>query len=92
MKYPVVIHKNDKSCFGVTVPDFKGCFSAGDTFEEALVNVSEAIQFHIEELNVTGGLIPTPTAIGDLKNNTDFDSGIWDVIDVDILSSQIVTK
>ena len=28
--YPVIIHKDRKSAFGVTVPDLPGCFSAGD--------------------------------------------------------------
>ena len=32
--YPVVIHKDKKSAFGVTVPDLPGCFSAGATLDE----------------------------------------------------------
>ncbi len=37
MNYPVVIHKDKNSDYGVTVPDLPGCFSAGTTMEEALV-------------------------------------------------------
>lgn len=44
MKYIVIVHKDDKSCFGVIVPDYPGCFSAADTFEDIQKNVQEAIE------------------------------------------------
>ena len=50
IKYELVIHKQKDSCFGVTVTDLPGCFSAGDTIEEALRNTEEAIQSHLEVL------------------------------------------
>ena len=34
MRYPVVIHKDENSDFGVMVPDIPGCYSAGDTYDE----------------------------------------------------------
>ena len=43
MRYSVAIHKEDGSCFGITVPDIEGCFSAGDTLDEALENTKVAI-------------------------------------------------
>jgi len=44
MRYPVVIEPGDEGhAFGVVVPDLPGCFSAGDTLDEALANVEEAI-------------------------------------------------
>ena len=45
MRYPVVIHKDKASDYGVTVPDLPGCFSAGDTMEDALTSVIEAIEW-----------------------------------------------
>ena len=36
MRYPVVVHKDPNSDYGVTVPDLPGCFSAGETMDEAL--------------------------------------------------------
>ena len=36
MRSLIVIHKDPESCYGVTVPDLPGCFSAGNTIEEAL--------------------------------------------------------
>jgi len=47
MQYPVVIHKDVESICGVTVPDLPGCFSAGETLEEAVESAQEAIACHL---------------------------------------------
>ena len=39
MKYAVVVHHDEGSAYGVSVPGLPGCFSAGDSFDEALDNV-----------------------------------------------------
>ena len=41
MRFPVVIH-NESSGYGVTAPTLPGCFSAGDTIEEAILSGHEA--------------------------------------------------
>ena len=39
MRYPIVIERGDDThAYGVVVPDLPGCFSAGDTLDEAYVN------------------------------------------------------
>ena len=50
MKFPVVLHKDAGSDYGVTVPDVPGCFSAGATVAQALENVQEALALHFEGL------------------------------------------
>lgn len=60
MNYPVVIHKDKDSDYGVTVPDMPGCFSAGSTMEEALDNAREAILCHAEGLMVDNEPVPSP--------------------------------
>ena len=45
MRFPIVIHKDETSAYGVTVPDLPGCFSAGDTPEDAIVSAQEAIEW-----------------------------------------------
>ena len=60
MNYPVVIHKDERSDYGVTVPDLPGCFSSGKTLEEALDNVKEAILCHVEGLVNDGEALPEP--------------------------------
>jgi predicted RNase H-like HicB family nuclease len=43
MRYPIVIEQGtDTAAFGVVVPDLPGCFSAGDTLDEAIDNAKEA--------------------------------------------------
>ena len=51
MRYVVAVEKGDKKhAYGVVVPDLPGCFSAGDTLDEALVNAKEAILLHLDGL------------------------------------------
>lgn len=47
MKYYVVLEKAEEGGFNVTVPALDGCFTQGDTEEEALINAKEAIECHI---------------------------------------------
>ena len=48
MKFTIAIEPGTrKTAFGVIVPDLPGCFSAGDTVEDAFDNVREAIEAHI---------------------------------------------
>ena len=39
MKYPIVIHKDQHSDYGILFPDLPGCFSAGSSIEEAMAIV-----------------------------------------------------
>jgi predicted RNase H-like HicB family nuclease len=84
MRYPVVIHKDPNSDYGVTVPDLPGCFSAGATMDEALGSAIEAIESHVEGLMLDAEPIPTPKTVESHKDNTDFTGGIWALVDVDL--------
>jgi predicted RNase H-like HicB family nuclease len=84
MRYPVVIHKDIDSDYGVTVPDLPGCFSAGETLDEALVEVAEAIEAHIEGLLIDGEMVPIPMTIEHHSSNPDFAGGVWAVVSVDL--------
>jgi len=84
MKYPVVLHKEINSCFGVSAPDIQGCFSAGDTKDEALRNIKLAIHNHLEILVDDEEPAPVGLTIGDHLNNHDYDGGIWTYVDIDI--------
>ena len=57
--YPVIIHKEAKSAFGVIVPDLPGCFSAGATLDEAIRNVQEAVEVHMFGEDIA----PEPSAL-----------------------------
>jgi len=92
MRYPVVIHKDPDSDYGVTVPDLPGCFSAGETSDEALNEVVEAIECHIEGLLMDGELIPTPQTIEYHRSNPDYQDGVWALIEVDVSKLSGKTK
>jgi len=77
VRYPVVIHKDPDSDYGVTVPDLPGCFSAGATMDEALTNAVEAIECHIEGMMLDAEPIPTPQMVESHQGNPDYANGIW---------------
>ncbi len=84
MHYPVVIHKDPESDYGVTVPDLPGCFSAGATMDEALQEVVEAIETHLEGMLLDGEPVPSPKAIEDHQGNPNYTAGVWALVAVDI--------
>ncbi|MDR3089569.1 MAG: type II toxin-antitoxin system HicB family antitoxin [Desulfobulbaceae bacterium] len=84
MKYPIAIHKNADSCYGVTVPDIPGCFSAGETLDEAIGNVQEAICGHLEILADDGVIAPIPSAIDQYAALPEYAGAAWAFAEVDI--------
>lgn len=84
MQYPIVIHKETKSDFGVTVPDLPGCFSAGTTFEEALENAVEAIECHVEALLKDGEAVTNPYPIDHYQGKRQYRGGVWALVNVDL--------
>lgn len=83
MHYPVVIHKDKGSDYGVTVPDLPGCFSAGETVDEALASAREAIELHLEGLIEEGLVIPEAGRIEHYKGKRDYAGGTWAVVTID---------
>ena len=77
MKYPVAIHKDQDSCYGVTVPDIPGCFSAGETLDEAINNVQEAISSHLEILAEEGELAPKSSVVDEHIKNKEYTGASW---------------
>lgn len=65
MQYMVVIERGETSC-GAHVPDVPGCVAVGETQEEALRLIREAIEFHIDGLRRDGLPVPTPNAEGEV--------------------------
>ncbi len=65
MRYLVIVEKGPTS-FGAHVPDLPGCIAVGETREEVLVLIREAIEFHIEGLKEDGLPIPAPISTSEL--------------------------
>ena len=80
MLFPVVIHKDKDSCYGATIPDIPGCFSAGDTLEEAINNIQEAVEAHLEGESI----IPEPSKLEALIHDPEYKDGTWVMVDIDM--------
>ena len=65
MRYLVVVEKGPTS-YGAYVPDLPGCVAAGETKDEALSLIREAIELHLEDLKGTGQPIPAPSSSSEL--------------------------
>lgn len=59
MRYTVILEQGESS-WGAHVPDLPGCVATGETRDEALALIREAIELHIEGLRVEG--LPVPAA------------------------------
>ena len=80
MRYPIVIEPGDeKTAYGVIVPDLPGCFSAGDTLDEAFDRAREAIEGWIECTVDEGQDIPKPSAMEAIRNGW-----IFGAVDVEL--------
>lgn len=64
MQYMVIIEQS-KDGFGVYVPDLPGCVAVGDTRDEALSLIQEAIVLHLELLEEEGLPIPQPHSVSE---------------------------
>lgn len=85
MHYPIAIEPGDDThAFGVVVPDLPGCFSAGDTLDEALANAGEAILGWIETTLDQDGEIPKPSPLAELHAALpEYRDWVWAVVGVD---------
>jgi predicted RNase H-like HicB family nuclease len=84
MRFPVVIHKDANSDYGVTVPDLPGCFSAGESMDEAMTNAVEAIELHLEGMLLDGEPLPLPQSVDVHQQNSDYADGVWALVTVDL--------
>lgn len=63
MKYTVVLEREPDGGFVVTVPVLPGCVSQGDTRDEALANIRDAIDLYIEDCRAAGDPVPVEHAV-----------------------------
>jgi antitoxin HicB len=60
--YHVVLEPDPEGGYVAVIPAFPGCYSQGETAEEALSNAREAILLTIEDMRERGDPIPDPAA------------------------------
>jgi predicted RNase H-like HicB family nuclease len=84
MRYPVVIEPGtETTAFGVIVPDLPGCFSAGDSLDEALSGAEEAAAAWIDAALDAGEAIPAPSSLQAIRENPDYNGWTFGVITLD---------
>jgi len=84
MHYPIAIEPGDDThAFGVVVPDLPGCFSAGDSLEEAIANTAEAIGLWIEAALDSALAIPTPSPVDRWANDPAYKGWTFALVKVD---------
>jgi predicted RNase H-like HicB family nuclease len=70
--YIALVHKDKGTSYGVSFPDVPGCISAGDTFEEAIDNASQALAGHLAIMAADGDPIPHAWNLEELKQDAEF--------------------
>jgi predicted RNase H-like HicB family nuclease len=84
MRYPIAIEiGSNTAAYGVVVPDLAGCFSAGDSMDEAVTAAEEAAAAWIDATLDTGAAIPAPTSIEALRDRPEVVGWAFGVIAVD---------
>jgi predicted RNase H-like HicB family nuclease len=58
-EYEVIVEEGERS-FGAYVPDLPGCVAVGESRDEAMQLLHEAIEMHIESLRENGEFVPPP--------------------------------
>ena len=85
MKFMIALEPGtDTTAWGVAVPDVPGCFSAGDTMEEAMENARQAIEQHVEVLIEDGVQVPTPRTLAHWQADPEYAGWVWAVGDVPV--------
>ena len=83
-RYPIAIEPGtDRTAFGVVVPDLPGCFSAGDTLDEAMTGVEEAVAAWIDAALDAGEAIPVASSLDAVQTNVAYAGWTFAVVSVD---------
>ena len=69
MDYIAYLHKDRRSDFVVSFPDFPGCVTAGRTLGEARRMAAEALALHVAGMIEEGEVVPAPSNLDVLKND-----------------------
>lgn len=84
MQYPIFIHKDPDSDYGVMVPDLPGCYSAGRTIEDAIKNAHQAIECHLEGLLLDNEPIPLKQALEHHLDNPELRGGVLALVEIEL--------
>ena len=90
MQYIAYLHKDRKSDFGVSFPDFPGCVTAGKSLEEARRKAPEALAFHIAGMLEDGEKIPKPSKMDELADDPNRENAVAFLVSTDFNKTKTV--
>ncbi len=74
--YIAIVHKEARSDFGVSFPDFPGCITAGKNIDEAKDMAQEALTLHIQGMLEDGEKLPVPSRLEEIMGDPDYANAI----------------
>jgi predicted RNase H-like HicB family nuclease len=74
--YIAIVHKESKSDFGVSFPDFPGCITAGKNIDEAKDMSQKALTLHIQGMLEDGEQLPSPSRLEEIMNDPDYANAV----------------
>lgn len=80
MLYPIYVHKDSRSAYGASFPDFPGCFAAADELSGLPAAAQEAFEAHFGADNDP---IPAPSAPESFAQDEEYQGGFWMLVDLD---------
>jgi len=81
MLYPVYVHQDKDSAYGLTFPDLPGCFAAADDAQGIVAAAQEAFEAHFHE---AGDLAPPPSDLSQLMRDPAYCGGNWMQVEIDV--------
>jgi predicted RNase H-like HicB family nuclease len=61
--FKVLLEPDETGGYVIVCPALPGCYRQGDTVEEAMVNIKEAIELCLEDMRARGEPIPDPSGV-----------------------------
>ncbi|OQP32771.1 type II toxin-antitoxin system HicB family antitoxin [Pantoea latae] len=84
MRFPIYLHKTDSDSYSGFAPDIDGCFFAGKTVDDTILDAAEAIHVHLETLADSNMPIPETKGIESYLQAEACQGGIWAFVDIDV--------
>jgi len=66
-RYTVIVERDEEGMYIASCPAIQGCYTQGESYEEAMENIKELIKAHIEARKEVGDPIPLETAIEEVE-------------------------
>jgi len=66
-RYRIVVEQDEDGIYIVSCPVLEGCYSQGNTPEEAMENIKDAIKLHIEARKILGEPIPIEVLVDEVE-------------------------